>query len=121
LRTLLTTALFFTVVAALTGCAGLGPGGGGGGEGGSSSIIAFAPFILIFALFYFLILRPQRKQEKVRKEMLGAVKRGDSVLTSGGIYGKVVNIEDDDVTLEIAKGVNVRITRTGIASVEEKK
>jgi len=53
--------------------------------------------------------------------MLGAVKRGDSVLTSGGIYGKVVNIEEEDVTLEIAKGVNVRITRTGIASVEEKK
>ena len=105
---ILTTALF------LTGCAGMP--GMSGGEGGGSSPLAFLPFVLIFVLFYFLILRPQQKQGKKRDKMLTSLKRGDDVVTSGGIYGKILNISEDNiVTLEIAKGVSIRISRSGIA------
>lgn len=93
------------------------PGAGGDGRG----FLAFLPFILIFVLFYLLILRPQRRQELQRQAMLKSIKRGDNVLTSGGIYGKVVNVEEDVLTVEIAKGVNIRMNRAGIASLVEKK
>lgn len=85
--------------------------------GGGSQIAAFAPFILIFVIFYLLILRPQQKQSRQRQEMLKALKRGDDVITSGGLYGKVLNIVDDVITLEIAKGVSVRVSRAGISGL----
>jgi preprotein translocase subunit YajC len=85
--------------------------------GGGSQIAAFAPFILIFVIFYLLILRPQQKQSKQRQQMLKGIKRGDNVITSGGLYGKVLNIVDDVITLEIAKGVNVRVSRAGISGL----
>lgn len=101
----------------------------GGGEGiGGSQITAILPFVLIFVLFYFLILRPQQKQQKSKQDMLKNLKRGDMVLTTGGIYGKILNIVEDVVTLEIAKGVSIRVARVGISSLgnpgkdeEEKK
>lgn len=101
----------------------------GGGEGmGGSSITAILPFVLIFVLFYFLILRPQQKQQKSKQDMLKNLKRGDMVLTTGGIYGKILNIVEDVITLEIAKGVSIRVARVGISSLgnpgkdeEEKK
>ena len=87
-----------------------------GAEGGGSSPLAFLPFILIFVVFYFLILRPQQKQSKQRNKMLSELKRGDDIITSGGIYGKITNVSEDDIiTLEIAKGVSIKITRSGIA------
>jgi preprotein translocase subunit YajC len=99
-----------------------------GGEGGAagSPIAAVLPFVLIFVLFYFLILRPQQKQGRERQEMLKNLKRGDTVITSGGIYGRILNIAGDVITLEIAKGVNVRLSRTGVSGLavqdeEEKK
>ena len=97
----------------LSGCT---PPGGGGETG--MSLTAIMPFILIFVLFYFLIIRPQTKQNRERKEMLNSVKRGDKVLTTGGIYGRVINVNDDEVTVEIAKGINVQMIRSGISSVE---
>ncbi len=97
-----------------------------GGQGGGSMITGIIPFILIFVLFYFLILRPQQKQTRERNEMIKNLKRGDSVLTNGGIYGKITNINDDILSVEIAKGINIKMTRNGIASLasaseEEKK
>lgn len=93
------------------------PGGEGGGGGGSP--LAFLPFVLIFVLFYFLILRPQQKQSKKKEEMLKSLKRGDNVITAGGIYGRIMNISEDDiVSLEISKGVSIRIARSGIAGPE---
>ncbi len=91
-----------------------------GGEGGAgNSPLTFLPFILIFVLFYFLILRPQQKQGKKRDELLKNLKRGDNVITSGGIYGKIMNIAEDDViTLEVSKGMNIRISRSGIAGLQ---
>lgn len=106
-----TTALF------LTACPGMP--GMPGGEGGGSSPLTFLPFVLIFVLFYFLILRPQQKQSKKRKEMLSTLKRGDDVITSGGIYGKILNISEDEViTLEVSKGVSIRISRSGITGLQ---
>jgi preprotein translocase subunit YajC len=91
--------------------------GGEGGAGGSP--LAFLPFVLIFVLFYFLILRPQQKQTRKKEEMLKSLKRGDNVITAGGIYGKIMNISEDNiVTLEISKGVSIRIARSGIAGLE---
>ncbi len=98
----------------LTGCPMLGGEGGGG-----SSPLAFLPFVLIFVLFYFLILRPQQKQGKQRKQMLSELKRGDDIITSGGIYGKILNISEDDVvTHEITKGMSIRISRSAIAGLQ---
>ncbi|MCH8028812.1 MAG: preprotein translocase subunit YajC [Candidatus Dadabacteria bacterium] len=109
--------IIFLLVLLTAGCV---PSQGTEGQGGSK-LITFAPFILIFALFYFLILRPQQKQQKHRKDMLVSLKRGDKVLTAGGIYGKVVNIDGDELTVEIAKGINVRMSRSGVSGVEEIK
>jgi len=111
-KTILTISLFS---AFMLGCVP-----GGGGEGGGSSLLPILPFVLIFVLFYFLILRPQQKQNKTRKEMLTNIKRGDDVITSGGIYGKVLNISENNVvTLEIAKNVSIHITKDGISGLSK--
>lgn len=91
---------------------------GGGSQGGSGSMITgLIPFVLIFVLFYFLILRPQQKQNKEKENMLKNLKRGDNILTSGGIYGKIVNITGDILIVEIAKGTNIRVSRAGVAGM----
>jgi preprotein translocase subunit YajC len=83
--------------------------------------MSFAPLVLIFVVFYFLLIRPQQKRMKQHKEMLGAIRRGDRVVTNGGIIGtvnKVVN--NDEIILEIADGIKVRALRSGIASIVAK-
>ena len=89
------------------------PGTGQGG--GGTTFSAILPFVLIFALFYFLIIRPQQRQSRERKKMLAEIKRGDSVVTSGGIYARVINVDGDDLTVEIAKGINIKMIRSGIS------
>ena len=90
----------------------------GGEAGGAGAITGFLPLILIFVLFYFLILRPQQKQGRKRADMLKSLKRGDNIITSGGVYGKIVSVADDVMTIEISKGVNIRIARSGIAGLQ---
>ena len=92
------------------------PGTGGEGEGGSP-LMAALPFILIFGLFYFLILRPQQKQSRRKDEMMKNIKRGDKVITAGGIHGRVINADEEVLSVEISKGVNVQISRANIAAV----
>ena len=88
----------------------------GGGSG--SGIEAFLPLILIFVVFYFLLIRPQQKKQKLHREMLAAVRRGDRVVTGGGIMGTVTKVVDDnEVMVEITDGVKVRVQRGLIASV----
>lgn len=89
------------------------PGTGQGG--GGTPFSAILPFVLIFGLFYFLIIRPQQRQSRERKKMLAEIKRGDSVITTGGIHGRVINVDGDELTVEIAKGTNVRMVRSGIS------
>jgi preprotein translocase subunit YajC len=92
-----------------------------GGGGGIDMVTTLLPFALIFVIMYFLILRPQRQQAKRREEMLKAIRRGDTVVTSGGIVGKVTKVVDDsEVELQIAEGVKVRAMRSLIAEVRTK-
>jgi preprotein translocase subunit YajC len=88
------------------------PGGGGG-----SQWMSFLPIILIFAIFYFLLIRPQQKRAKDHRALLSSLKVGDQVLTSGGIYGRVTGLRDDVITLEISDKVRVKVSRGHIAGV----
>jgi preprotein translocase subunit YajC len=95
--------------------------GGATPTGSTDMLVQFAPFIAIFAIMYFLILRPQQKRAKDQKTMVQGARRGDIVVTTGGMIGKVTKATDDsEVELEIAPNVRVRLTRTGIADVRAK-
>lgn len=90
-----------------------------GGAGGG--IEAFLPLILIFVVFYFLMIRPQQKRAKEHKKMLEALRRGDNVMTSGGILGKVTKVDSEtEVSVEIAKDIVVKVRRDTLASVIDK-
>jgi preprotein translocase subunit YajC len=93
------------------------------GVGGSSPELLYQllPFALIFVIMYFLILRPQQKRAKQHQEMVKNVRRGDTLITSGGLVGKVTKVVDDDqVEIEIADGVRVRQVRSMVADVRAK-
>ena len=90
----------------------------GAGGGGADFIIQLLPFILIFVIIYFLIIRPQQKRVKDHQEMVAGVRRGDTVVTGGGLVGKVSKLIDDrEVQVEIADGVRVRVVRAMISDV----
>ena len=83
-----------------------------------SALIQFLPLVLIFVVFYFLLIRPQQRKAKDQKAMLDALRRGDRVVTGGGIIGTVARVENpEDVTVDIADGVRVRVLRSTISSV----
>lgn len=90
-----------------------------GGDGGG--LMGLMPFVLIFIVFYFLLIRPQQKRAKEHKAMVEALKRGDKVITSGGIVAKVSRvIDDNEVEVEIASDVKVRMIRSTITQVQGK-
>ena len=93
-----------------------------GGAPAGFDLISLMPLVLIFVVFYFLLIRPQQKKMKAHREMIGAIKRGDKVLTAGGIIGTVVKVEEsEDVLLvEIAKDVRVRVARGTISDLLSK-
>jgi preprotein translocase subunit YajC len=86
-----------------------------GGDAGGNPITAFLPLILMFAIFYFLLIRPQQKKAKLHREYLANLKRGDFILTGGGIYGRIVEIHGDKVSVEIAKDLNIEINRSFVS------
>ena len=89
--------------------------------GSTDMLIQFAPFVAIFAIMYFLILRPQQKRAKEQRALVQGARRGDVVVTSGGLIGKVTKSTDEnEVELEIAPNVRVRLARSGIADVRSK-
>ena len=83
----------------------------------------FLPLILIFAVFYFLLIRPQQKKVKEHKNMVQNLKRGDSIVTAGGIVGKIVKATEnsEEITVEISKGVNVNMIRSMVSDVKASK
>jgi preprotein translocase subunit YajC len=88
-----------------------------GGLGGFD-LVSLMPLVLIFVVFYFLLIRPQQKKQKAHREMIGAVRRGDNVLTNGGIFGRVTKVVDDDrLQVEIADNVRVHVARSMISEV----
>jgi preprotein translocase subunit YajC len=87
------------------------------GFSGPGQILSFLPLVLIFVIFYFLLIRPQQKKAKQHQEILAKLKRNDEVMTSGGIYGKVVALTENVVTLEVAPNVRIRVSRPQISAV----
>src|SRR5205807_3643083 len=79
------------------------------GLGGPNSMMTLLPFILIFVIMYFMVIRPQQKKTKEHQELLNKLKKNDEVMTSGGIYGKVVALAENVVTLEVAPNVRIRV------------
>ena len=90
---------------------------GATGGAGASQFLSFVPFILIFVIFYFLLILPQQKRQKKQKAMLDALKKGDKVVTSSGIWGTITNMGKDTVTLQIADNTKVRLQRDHVAAV----
>ena len=80
-------------------------------------LLQMAPYLLIFVVFYFVLLAPMRKQQKKTREMLSALKKGDRVVTSGGIYGTIAQVEEQVVWLKISDAVKVKLARSAITSV----
>jgi preprotein translocase subunit YajC len=89
--------------------------------GGSDMMMSLLPFVLIFIIMYFLILRPQQRRVKQHQEMVKSLRRGDTVISSGGLVGKVTKVVDDDqIEVEIADGVRVRQMRSMVSEVRAK-
>jgi preprotein translocase subunit YajC len=89
-------------------------------EGPLGFVGTLLPFLLIFVLMYFLMIRPQQKRAKEHQAMIGAIKRNDTVVLSNGMIGKVTRVEDKEAMVEIATGVNVRVLKGMIAEVRAK-
>ena len=95
-------------------------GSSGGGDGLTTTLIQFLPIILIFVIMYVLILRPQQQKQRQHKEMVGNLRRGDTIVTSGGLVGKVAKVDDQELQVEIAEGVRVKVVRGMVAEVRAK-
>lgn len=83
--------------------------------------MSFLPFILIIAVFYFFMIRPQQKRQKELNNFRDALKKGDQIVTTGGIYGKVSEVKDDVIVVEVAEGVKMRFDKSAILSSPEKQ
>ena len=95
----------------------MGQGGAASGQGGGFT--AFIPLILMFVIFYFLLIRPQQKKAKEHREMIANVKKGDKIITSGGIYGIITGMDDNTITVEIAEKVRIKLNRANIAGLAQ--
>lgn len=80
-----------------------------------SPLLSFVPFLLIFVIFYFLLILPQQRSKKQQKEMLNALKKGDKIITSSGIWGTITNLDKETATIQIADNTKIRIQRDNIA------
>jgi len=96
----------------LTTAAAAAPGGGAMGM-----LIGIAPWLLIFVIFYVLLIRPQQKRAKDHQAEISSVKKGDEVITGGGIRGRVTKVSDDEAEVEIANGVRVRVVKSTLTGV----
>ena len=88
------------------------PSGGG--------LVSFIPIIAIFAIFYFLIILPQNKRVKQHRNMLEELVRGDEVVTNGGVIGKVTKVDEDELTVQIAEGVKIKVVKSMVANVRNR-
>jgi preprotein translocase subunit YajC len=95
------------------------PGGAGGAGGGMAAFQQVIPLVFMFAIFYFLLIRPQQKKAKAHKALLDSMKKGDNVITAGGVHGKITAVDNDLVTLEVANNVNIKITKSYIAAIKK--
>ncbi|MGD9972132.1 MAG: preprotein translocase subunit YajC [Desulfatirhabdiaceae bacterium] len=91
--------------------------GGAASPGSAGGIASFIPLILMFVIFYFLLIRPQQKKTKELREMVAGLKKGDRIITSGGIHGQITAVEEATVTVEISDKVRVKLNRGNVAGV----
>ena len=94
---------------------------GGGGGSQPSLFTSLIPILLIFVIFYFLLIRPQQKKQKEHQDMVSALRKGDRVVTNGGIFGTVSDVKEHIVVLRIAENVKVEIAKSAVATVIEKR
>jgi preprotein translocase subunit YajC len=94
------------------------PDAAAGSAGAGNPLISFIPFILIIAIFYFLMIRPQNKRQKETQKMLDSLKKGDRIVTIGGIHGVIQSVKEKSVIVRIDENVKVEFSRSAIASVE---
>ncbi len=85
----------------------------------AAGIVQLAPLLLIMLVFYFLLIRPQQKRLKAHKDMVAGMKKGDKIVTAGGIYGTVVDVSDNEIKVEIAEGTRVRVKRDTVTGLAE--
>ena len=90
---------------------------GGGGTGG---LVSLLPMVLIFVIFYFLLIRPQQKRAKEHKNMVAGLAKGDEVVTNGGTLGKIVDTDENFVTVEVAEGVQIKVQRMAVSQMMPK-
>lgn len=91
----------------------------GGASGAQGGFGAFVPLILMFVIFYFLLIRPQQKKNKAHTEMIKNLKKGDRVVTNGGIHGRITSLDESIMTLEIADKVRIKVNRGSIAGLAQ--
>lgn len=91
-----------------------------GGQAAESSFASLIPLLLIFVIFYFLLLRPQMKRAKDHKKMTAALAKGDEIVTSGGLLGRITKLDDSFITLEIAEDIKVKVQRSAVGSMMPK-
>jgi preprotein translocase subunit YajC len=102
----------------ITDAYAMGPAPQGAGQSGGVQILyQFAPLVVIFVIFYFLLIRPQQKKAKEVKNMLDNIKKGDKVVTAGGMYGVVESVEANTIVLKVAENTKVKFTKSAIATV----
>ncbi|HEY0027934.1 MAG TPA: preprotein translocase subunit YajC [Allosphingosinicella sp.] len=89
----------------------------GAASSGAGAFMSFAPLLLIFVIFWFLLIRPQQKRMKAHQAMIGAVKKNDTAVTTGGLIGKVIRVDEAEVELEIAPNVRVRVVKSMLSDV----
>ncbi|MEW5772112.1 MAG: preprotein translocase subunit YajC [Thermodesulfobacteriota bacterium] len=90
-----------------------------GGEAGNP-LVGLMPLILMFVIFYFLLIRPQQKKAKQHREMLSGIKKGDRVLTSGGIYGRVLDVDGDVLSIDVGGDVKIEVNRNFVSSLADR-
>ena len=96
----------------------LGTSPAGGGQAGGGQYMSIIMLVAVVAIFYFLMIRPQQKRAKDHKNFLESLKKGDKIITSGGLYGTITGITDDAVTIEIAEKVRVKVEKSTVAGMQ---
>ena len=94
-------------------------GAGGGGGEGAGGFTGFIPLILMFVIFYFLLIRPQQKKTKEHRQMISNLKKGDRIVTSGGIHGRITGMDESTITVEIADKVRVKVVRGNVSNLSQ--
>ncbi len=84
-----------------------------------SGLVSLAPLVLIMVIFYFLLIRPQQKKLKQHRTLIESLKKGDQIITGGGMYGKIIDVKEDVLRVEIADGVRIKVQRTTITGLTE--